>query len=84
MSATPQAEISKGSKMKRSPLSFCPIRLSAFPKRRVNGLEKFFGFFEKNSRFIVKFRKFFGFIFFTTEEAFPLILPSFSTLLDFA
>jgi hypothetical protein len=25
---------------------------------------KFLGFFEKNSRFIVKFRKFFGFIFF--------------------
>jgi hypothetical protein len=42
---------------------FCPIHLSAFLKYTVKGLEKFFGFFEKNSRFIVKFRKFFGFIF---------------------
>jgi hypothetical protein len=41
--------------------------VSASPKRGVNGLERFFGFFEKNSRFIVKFRKFFGFIFFESD-----------------
>jgi hypothetical protein len=36
----------------------------ALLKYRVKGLERFLGFFEKNSGFIVKFRKFFGFIFF--------------------
>jgi hypothetical protein len=35
----------------------------ALLKYRVKGLERFLGFFEKNSRFIVKFRKFFGYFF---------------------